>query len=358
MATSPNYGWSEPDNTSLVKDGAQAMRTLGDAIDSSVWNVGFGQAGKNKIINGDFGIWQRGTSFSGFATGMYTADRWSGLFINNTVTVSRQAFTTGSAPVAGYESQYFFRYNRTVVNSGTPDYFGQNIENVRTFAGQTVTLSFWAKGSTAFSIQAYYDQNFGSGGSSTVGSSAGTFNVTTSWQRFTFTTTLASISGKTIGTNDKLQLVYLVGTAAGTVSLDLWGVQVEAGSKATPFQTASGGSIQSELAMCQRYYFRTGATDTYGVMGVASCISTTSGRAMINLPVPMRTIPTSVDSSSLAIGIPGSSAVAISSVALSSATVNSPSISFSFSTAFSANQIVMLTANNSTSAYVGFSAEL
>ncbi|CAB4175946.1 hypothetical protein UFOVP981_23 [uncultured Caudovirales phage] len=36
MATSPNYGWSEPDNTAFVKDGALAMRTLGNAIDSTV----------------------------------------------------------------------------------------------------------------------------------------------------------------------------------------------------------------------------------------------------------------------------------------------------------------------------------
>lgn len=37
MATSPNYGWTEPDDTSLVKDGASAMRTLGNAIDATVY---------------------------------------------------------------------------------------------------------------------------------------------------------------------------------------------------------------------------------------------------------------------------------------------------------------------------------
>lgn len=36
MATSPNFGWSEPDDTSFVKNGALAMRTLGNAIDSTV----------------------------------------------------------------------------------------------------------------------------------------------------------------------------------------------------------------------------------------------------------------------------------------------------------------------------------
>jgi hypothetical protein len=36
VATSPKYGWTEPDDTSYVKDGALAMRTLGNAIDTTV----------------------------------------------------------------------------------------------------------------------------------------------------------------------------------------------------------------------------------------------------------------------------------------------------------------------------------
>ena len=39
MATSPNYGWSEPDDTSFVKNGAAAMRTLGNAIDSTTKSI-------------------------------------------------------------------------------------------------------------------------------------------------------------------------------------------------------------------------------------------------------------------------------------------------------------------------------
>lgn len=39
MATSPNYGWTEPDDTSFVKNGALAMRTLGNAIDSTVKTI-------------------------------------------------------------------------------------------------------------------------------------------------------------------------------------------------------------------------------------------------------------------------------------------------------------------------------
>ena len=36
MATTTNYGWTTPDDTSLVKDGAAAIRTLGSSIDTSL----------------------------------------------------------------------------------------------------------------------------------------------------------------------------------------------------------------------------------------------------------------------------------------------------------------------------------
>jgi hypothetical protein len=262
MALSPNYGWTEPDNTGLVKNGAQDMRTLGDAIDTSVWNVGFGQAGKNKVINGDFGIWQRGTSFT--ATG-YTADRY---FVQpasgQTVACSRQTFTPGAAPIAGYEGQYFYRF----ALSGTPSgayWLTQKIEDVRTFAGQPVTLSFWAKASTATSaLQVVINQNFGSGGSGEVTALPNTnYSLTTSWQRFTFTSTFPSISGKTVGTGSFLDVRFAFGTSTiNAINVDYFGLQVERGSKATPFQTASGGSPQAELAMCQRYYQKSYAIDT------------------------------------------------------------------------------------------------
>jgi len=38
MATTTNYGWTTPDDTSLVKDGASAIRSLGSAIDTTVFN--------------------------------------------------------------------------------------------------------------------------------------------------------------------------------------------------------------------------------------------------------------------------------------------------------------------------------
>jgi hypothetical protein len=58
MATSPLFGWEEPDDTDLVKDGAAAIRTLGNAIDTSMGDLLGGTTGqvlsKNSNTNMDF----------------------------------------------------------------------------------------------------------------------------------------------------------------------------------------------------------------------------------------------------------------------------------------------------------------
>jgi hypothetical protein len=271
MATSTNYGWAEPDNTSLVKDGAQAIRTLGDAIDTSLWNSGYGQAGKNKLINGDFFVNQR--NFTSGTAGGYSVDRWSSALAGDgTSTQTLEAFTPGAAPVAGYEAKNYIRVVTTgQTNAAARTSPFQWIEDVRTFAGQTATVSFWAKAATGTpSIAIEFSQSFGTGGSpsATVRVTPQKVAITTSWVRYSLTFAVPSISGKTIGTTPNTSAVALTiwlsagsdnATRSASIGIqsntfDIWGVQVEYGSKATPFQTASGGSIQGELAMCQRYY--------------------------------------------------------------------------------------------------------
>jgi hypothetical protein len=181
-----------------------------------------------------------------------------------TATYSAQTFTPGTAPVAGYEAANFGRIVTTVGNDGCR--FEQIIESVRTFAGQTVIVSFWAKGTnptTAGNLGLNFVQHFGSGGSpsANVDVAQQTFVLTGNWTRYSFTFAIPSIAGKTIGTTattNYLGLFIGQGTSTSTDgwTLDLWGVQVEAastGSTASPFQTASG-SIAGELALCQRYF--------------------------------------------------------------------------------------------------------
>ena len=315
-------------------------------------------AGKNKIINGDFGVWQRGTSFTNPADASYTADRFEirqdG---NGTKIISQQTFTPGTAPVAGYEGQYFYRWNDSV--AGTTQTFkvvSQKIEDVRTLAGQTATISFWAKADATRTVTYYLMQVFGSGGSGDVTMGSNTAVLSTSWQRFTVTVAVPSIAGKTIGTGSNLRLRFdLPLNVAQTI--DFWGVQVEAASSASNFQTATG-TKQGELAACQRYYIRQGGDKAFQTMAWGQAFSTTSVTATMTLPVKMRVAPTSVDSSTLSASNLSVS-YAISAVTLD-ANLNSsyqPTINCAV-TGVTAALFYYVIANNSTSAYLGFSAEL
>jgi hypothetical protein len=245
-------------------------------------------AGKNKIINGDFEVWQRGTSFT--ANGP-TADRWRAE-ADTTFTASRQTFTPGTAPVAGYEGEFFYRMAKNA--GGTYGSISQRIEDVRVFAGQTITVSFWAKADSATTIVRAGAQNFGSGGSSQVNFALQSQAITTSWARYSLSFAVPSIAGKTIGTSSHFILdLYFLETGAKTV--DLWGVQVEAGSTATAFQTATG-TIQGELAACQRYYYRARVLGAFNhIQSQAIGNGSTTSYVQMTLPTVLRTNPTSVE---------------------------------------------------------------
>jgi len=275
-------------------------------------------AGKNKIINGDFYINQR--AFSSTTTaGAYGFDRWY-LSDNTTMTYSAQNFTAGTAPVAGYEGKSFARSEITTSSAvGEYGIIIQPIEDVRTFAGQTVTVSLWAKaasGTPKLGIELY--QSFGSGGSSGVSSNGQSVTISTSWARYSVTISVPSISGKTIGTGSSLDLNLWftagsnLATRSGTVgnqsaTIDVWGVQVEAGSVATAFQTATG-TLQGELAACQRYF----QAYNYATPGEQFCnltyYTSTAVYGVLHFPVTMRVAPTLTASSTTALNVYSSAA--------------------------------------------------
>lgn len=248
-------------------------------------------AGKNAVINGAFDFWQRGTSITvPTAAYTYTSDRWLvySTHASGTCTVSQQTFTPGTAPVTGYEGQYFLRIGNA---SGSSYYeLSQKIEDARTFAGQTVTVSFWAKAGSATTLSFLAGQNFGTGGSAQTSTSGTNFSLTTSWQRFSFTLTMPSISGKTVGTGSFVWLYFYYNSGAvASNNIDFWGIQFEAGSVATPFSRAAG-TLQGELAACQRYYY----AHAVGIrpIGVGTYPTTSQFNAYVNFPVTMRTAPT------------------------------------------------------------------
>jgi len=265
---------------------ADGTITTDDILASDVKNLKSGR--KNLIINGGFDVWQRGTSFSFNNETKYTSDRWL-VSHGGTGTMSQQSFTPGQTDVPG-EPTYYMRLNNSGATS-KPDFI-QRVEDVRTTASKTLTLSFWAKASTALTNEFYVHQRFGSGGSAEVGTVLGSVSIGTSWAKHSITFTMPSISGKTIGAGSYAQL-FCVRVLSGFVSgvtLDITGVQLELGSVATDFEHRSYGE---ELALCQRYYHRVGtASSSYNYVATGGFTGgSTEIVAFVYHPVEMRVVP-------------------------------------------------------------------
>ena len=308
-------------------------------------------AGKNKIINGDMNIWQRGTSFSSPADASYLTDRFFvGKNGNATYTVSRQAATYGA--ITGYEPNYYCRFAVSSIGTTTAMELHQRIEDVTTLAGQTVTVSFYAKADASRALTLTVLQYFGSGGSSlvTVANAASLGNATTSFQRFTYTFSMPQTTGKTITAGNFIDISLNMPASAFTI--DFWGLQVEASNTATSFNTATG-TIQGELAACQRYYFRLSGTN---VIPYTAYARDTTG-AFISVPFPsvMRIAPTAVDYSALELNLPGTANYSISAVALNGPADNATTLTL---TASGLTQWRPYLFKTSGVGYLGFSAEL
>jgi hypothetical protein len=250
--------------------------------------VGF----RNRIINGDIGIWQRGTSFTA-STYSYSADRWSfGNFVNTTVSQSTSVPT-------GFK--YSLKVQRPAAATSVTSVIAlQTIESVNCLdmAGQSVTLSFYAKAganyssaSNSLSVQLITGTVADQGGSSydtwtgSAQSIGTTVTLTTSFQRFTVTGTVAS---------NALEMAPVfffnpTGTAGADDSFHITGVQLEAGSTATDFERRP---IGTELALCQRYFaaFPGPSAGQFGPSG--SLYNTTAGAVFYRFAVPMRASPT------------------------------------------------------------------
>jgi len=267
-------------------------------------------AGKNKIINGDFNINQR--AFSSTTTdGTYGFDRWLfGRSGDGTTTCSAQTFTPGTAPVSGYEAANYVRVVTTgQTTSSSYTLLVQRVEDVRTLAGQTVTVSFWAKANSGTpSITVELQQNYGTGGTASSDLYKSKIAITTSWARYSVTIALNSLTGKTIGTGSNLAAALWVSAGSNFNSrldslglqantFDIWGVQLETGAVATPFTTATG-TLAGELALCQRYYYRiskAASVNLHGQFAVGSANSTTTPKGLVHFPVAMRVPPTTLD---------------------------------------------------------------
>lgn len=247
----------------------------------------------NYIINGAMEINQRGTVTTTNGV-LNTIDRFYN-YSNGTGTFTHSQQDLGPAEVVDSAFNFTKAWKiQTPASLGTSTAitFGQKIENVSTLAGGTATLSFWARATlpvTLFSISAR--QNFGSGGSTAVSTTAASsVSLGSAWTKYVYTFDIPSIDGKTIGANNCLQIEWAVTSLVASSAILVTGVQVEAGAAATDFRR-NAPSIQGELAACQRYYTRFSNVNSAATIGLGTAYGTGNLQCFMNLPVTMRTTP-------------------------------------------------------------------
>jgi hypothetical protein len=328
-------------------------------------------AGKNKIINGDFGVWQRGTTALATATGLgngFTSDRWqlyrSGF--NANASGSRQATSdTTNLP----NIQYCNRIQRTAASTGTQSIFlAQNFESINSIplAGKTVTFSFYARAGANYSATSNIlvasvlsgtgtDENMANlytGQATVIGQNA---TLTTTWQRFTYSGSVASTA-----TQIGLRFEFApTGTAGANDYFEITGVQLEASTVASPFAT-NGGTYQAELAACQRYYWRSSVPSTsQSILAMGRAYNTTLMENTVSLPVPMRIYPTTLDFANISMTASGTTHTSGTWTLRNFGDTNQVYIEYVHgSGVFTAGQIWFLATQATLAGYIGLSAEL
>jgi hypothetical protein len=356
------------DNARLAV-GANGETLVADSSTSTGLRYTAGTVQTNPVLNSAFQIAQRGTSFSGGASSTYALDRWV-MYPNTAMRVSQQSTNdTTNLPFI----QYCARVGRVSGNSTTTAVAFDNIfetVNSRPFAGKTVTLSFYARAGANFSGAGNLlpsqliggtgtDQNLSTGFTGQTDIISSNATLTTTWQRFTFTASIASTY-----TQLAIRNYYIPsGTAGANDYYEITGVQLDIGSVALPFRTYAG-TIQGELAACQRYYWQTAwntsAATTIMVAGIGTS-STNVAQAYCAHPVTMRAIPSASLTGTANMffynGAGGGSTFAISAIAAQSSTTIAATLNFT-SSGTTANVIYNLLAATAGNGFISFSSEL
>ena len=239
--------------------GSNVAVTMGDGT-QYVTAASFGM--RNRLINGAMKIAQRGTSQNLTTSMAYgSLDRWAAAY----ATAGTGTFVQSTAGPTGFD--YSMQLQRTAGQTSTNALISaQAIEtqNSNDLAGQSITLSFYARAGSTFSATGgalnFYvlsgqgtDQSIASMVAGTWTNNSYMINSSVSltpngaWTRY-------SISGTVPAGTTQLGVeffFYGTGTAGVSDWVQITGVQLEQGSVATPFERKLYNQV---LADCQRYY--------------------------------------------------------------------------------------------------------
>ena len=229
--------------------GNELMRseTVQDARDF----IGAGR--KNLIINGAMEVAQRSTSVTGSgASGtVLTVDRMANHGSGATYNSSQETVPNGGMPGLPIKFKKYFKFFATTGANNCGVW--QTIEDVRTVQGEH-TFSFYARGTNPGGGSVEIDCRQYFNGSADVDTLVGNFVLTDKWERYIFTYTPPSLSGKTIGANSYHRLFIRQPNADNTTNswqIEMTGWQLESGGVATEFEHRS---YAEERTLCQRYY--------------------------------------------------------------------------------------------------------
>lgn len=288
---------------SIVLDSSGNATFAGSVVPSSSFL-------RNHLINGNFQIAQRGTSFVAGANNddTYNLDRWYILSDGNDIVDITQSTT--EVPANGSQTSIALDVETTAKKFGIAQIIEQR--NCQGLIGNTVTVSFKAKVSsttkldnvkcaivswsgTADTVTSDIVSAWNVEGTNptlianaTYENTPANLNVTTSWATYSVSAAVDTASTKNI-------IVFIWSDVTDTTAGDflyITDVQVEIGSVATPFERRP---IGAELALCQRYYQQYQDPPARGVANSSTSIH----RVGFSLPVIMRVAPTGSLSGSL-----------------------------------------------------------
>ena len=331
------------DGTTLVANSASATGVA--------WAGPTVTAGKNAIINGNFDIAQRSTSST--AGGYCSVDRWY-LVTGGGATFAQQTTTVPAGS----------RYALQMTASGTGQQIAyQAIEtaNAYQFAGQNATFSVLVSASTSTGMTIDLQYSTTVDAAVTSGGSWTTISATSGGTGTAISGSFSKITGVyAVPSTAKSLMVRIYTSAAISSGVSVYAAQaqLELGSVPTAFSRA-GGTLQGELAACQRYYYRQGGSATYQYFGTAVGVNATTAVGLVIFPVTMRVGPTATDYSNLAMYDIGTNTLyAITSVTSNTYSVSSAAITIATASGLTQFRPYNFAANGSLSGYLGFSAEL
>ena len=346
---------------------------------------------KNLIINGAMQVAQRGTSVASITTpDYYTVDRFG--FNANTMGTYTMSQENDAPTGSGFRKSAKVLCTTADSSPAADDYIflyqpieGQNLQQIKkgTASAEQLTLSFWVK---ANATGTYIVELFDVDNSRSISKSY-TVSASATWEYKTITFPADTTGAFDNDNGNSLQLNWWLGVgsnrdsgtlqttwgsrttanlAVGQTNLasatnNYWqvtGVQLEVGDTATPFEFKP---YAQDLLECQRYYYRNTPGTTNGYHCLAQVRSTTQVQGAFHLPTSMRTAPTSLDFSNIAVERGGIGVYAISAGTMGSTDISPNVVKLAFTNSASgasSGQSINIINNGNAAGYIAVSAEL